>query len=308
MSAGDDKPGADPVPRRRDPRRQDPARRDLGEPPGRAAVDAAREQQRQERELERLDKDLEEVESFRMPLMDHLVELKNRVLWALLATGIGVLISANFANEIYGFLIAPMVRAISETPGIRGNIEIVGSPFEGVFVWLRVTLLAGVALASPVISWQVWQFIAPGLYRTERRIVLPLSMASVALFFSGAAFCYYGIFPYAFPFFLEVLGLDATISADGYLSAVLRMMLAFGACFQLPVGAFFLARMGAIDARDMAGGFRYAVVVIFVLAALITPPDPLTQGLLAIPMVLLYGVGIIIAWMASTKQREEQGG
>jgi len=163
-----------------------------------------------------------------------------------------------------------------------------------------------VAAASPIISYQVWQFIAPGLYRTERRVVLPLSVSSFLLFAMGSAFCYYVIFPYAFPFFIGVIDDTAVqISVAGYLSAVLRMMVAFGACFQLPVGSWFLARMGLIDHKDMAGFFRYAVVIIFLLAAVITPPDPLTQVLLAIPMVLLYAVGMFVAYLVSTKERDD---
>ena len=256
----------------------------------------------QESELDRLQREIDEVEAHRMPLMDHLKELYRRVLISMIAVALASTVGFFYAREVYSFLTAPFDAAMAGTPG---GLSLVNSPFEGIFTYFKVALISGVLGASPIISYQAWQFIAPGLYGSEKRIVLPLSMASVGLFFIGGAFCYYAIFPYAFPFFINVLDVDVSISANGYLSAVLRMMLGFGACFQLPVGAFFFARIGLIDHKDMIGGFRYAVVVIFVLAAIITPPDPLTQSLLAIPMVALYVFGIVIAWATTTKVREE---
>ncbi|NCG21545.1 MAG: twin-arginine translocase subunit TatC, partial [Rhodobacterales bacterium] len=175
------------------------------------------------------------------------------------------------------------------------------SPFEGFYTYLRVALFGGVAIASPVIMFQLWQFVAPGLYNSERRVVIPLAFTSTVLFFSGAAFCYYAIFPYAFPFFLSVLDLEASLSVSGYLSAVIKMMGAFGLCFQLPVITWFAARMGLIDHRDLIDSFRYAVVGIFVIAAVITPPAPLTQSLLAGPLIILYIISIGVARLATTK-------
>jgi sec-independent protein translocase protein TatC len=301
---GDTPPGGAPVPRPGDARKlTDEQRAALGEPPGRSALEARMDREEEDRMLARIQHDLDEVEAFRMPLMDHLIELKDRLLWSLLALTIGTGIGFYNALAIYDFLTAPFNLALSQVEGIEGSLSIVHSPFEGVFTYLKVSFIAGMVFASPVISYQAWQFIAPGLYRTERGVVLPLSISSVVLFMGGAAFCYYGLFPFAFPFFIEVLGVDVNLSADGYLSAVLWMMMAFGACFQLPVGAWFFARIGLIDHIDMMEGFRYAVVVIFVVAAILTPPDPITQILLAVPMVMLYGLGIVIARFATTKKR-----
>lgn len=279
----------------------------LGEPPGRAQEWERTKVDRAKAELDRIDKELDEVEAFTMPLMDHLKELSSRLLKSLAALLITTGIAFVYAGEIYIFLTEPFDAALAGIDNVEGGLSLVHSPFEGIFVYLKVSLIAGLLAASPVVSWQMWQFIAPGLYNTEKRIVAPLSLSSAGLFIAGSAFCFYGIFPYAFPFFIGVLGIDVNLSAEGYLDAIIRMMLAFGACFQLPVGAFFLARMGLIDHRDMIEGFRYAIVVIFVLAMLITPPDPLTQVLLAIPMVFLYAVGIVAAWMFSTKKRDEFG-
>lgn len=248
----------------------------------------------------------DEVEANRMPLIEHLREFRNRLMWALAAVGIGMIIGLISAEAIYNWLTAPFILAIEQTQ-TEGGLSLVHSPFEGIYTYFRVAFLAGVGFATPMIAYQIWQFIAPGLYKTERIVVLPLTFASTFLFLSGGAFAYYVIFPYAFPFFLEVFEVEASLSINGYLSAVIRMMVAFGVCFQLPVVTWFIARIGLIDHKDMIGAFRYAVVGVFVVAALITPPDVLTQSLLAIPLLFLYVVSIGVAWMATTKKRDEDG-
>ena len=137
-------------------------------------------------------------------------------------------------------------------------------------------------------------------------MVAPLWLSSLSLFIAGAVFCYYVIFPSAFPFFFSVIDANVTVSADDYLSSVMQMMIAFGACFQMPIGAYFAARLGFIDHKDMLAGFRWATVVIFIVAAILTPsPDMLSQVLLAMPMMLLYGVGIVVAYFSSTKVRTD---
>jgi len=247
---------------------------------------------------------VDEVEAHRMPLLEHLKELRDRMVKAAIAVLIGMAISLAFADEIIAFITEP-ARVALGLEDVKGVLAILG-PFEGIYVWLRASFLGAMALSSPVISWQLWGFIAPGLYKTERRLVIPLAAASTFLFLLGAGFAYYVIFPYAFPFFFTIVEAEVTLSLEAYLSAVVRMMLAFGACFQLPVGVFFLARLGLIDAQDLIKGFRYAVVAIFLVAAMITPPEVLTQMLLAAPLVVLYGVGIIVAWLFSTKVRDEE--
>lgn len=245
---------------------------------------------------------VDEVEQHRMPLIDHLRELRTRLMWSAAALGVGMLVSLAFTDQILAFITAPVNDALADA-GIEGGLSIVNSPFEGIYVYLRAAFLGAMAMASPVVSLQVWLFIAPGLYKTERRVVVPLAFASTFLFLLGAGFAYYVIFPYAFPFFFTIVDTQVSLSIEGYLGAVIRMMMAFGACFQLPVVTFFLARMGLIDHRDMLKGFRYAVVAIFGVAALITPPEVLTQVLLAVPLVGLYIVGIGVAWLFTTKVR-----
>ena len=246
--------------------------------------------------------ELDEVEQHRMPLIEHLRELRTRVMWSIGAVGVGMLVSLAFTDLILAFIQAPVTVAL-EDAGVEGGLSIVNSPFEGIYVYLRAAFLGAMALSSPIVSLQIWLFIAPGLYQTERRMVVPLAMASTLLFLSGASFAYYVIFPYAFPFFFTIVEAEVSLSLEGYLGAVIRMMMAFGVCFQLPVVTFFLARMGLIDHRDMVRGFRYAVVGIFGVAAVITPPEVLTQVLLALPLIGLYLVGIGVAFLFTTKER-----
>jgi len=250
--------------------------------------------------------ELDEVEQHRMPLIEHLRELRTRVMWAIGAVGVSMIVSLAFTDQILAFIQAPVQVALDDA-GVEGGLSIVNSPFEGIYVYLRAAFLGAMALSSPIVSLQLWLFIAPGLYKTERRMVVPLAFASTVLFLAGASFAYYVIFPYAFPFFFTIVEAEVSLSLEGYLGAVIRMMMAFGVCFQLPVVTFFLARMGLIDHRDMVKGFRYAVVAIFGVAALITPPEVLTQVLLALPLIGLYIVGIVVAFFATTKVRPDDG-
>lgn len=243
------------------------------------------------------------VESYRMPLLEHLAELRVRLMWAGGAAIVGCLVSFAFVQDIWDFLVAPMNNALLETE--RGTMAMT-EPLEGFMTYLKVAGLAGVTLTSPIIFWHGWKFVAPGLYPKEQRFILPLVVSSTALFLGGAAFAYYVIFYYAFPYFLVLTtdDVEAVLSIHSYLKMVIRMLLAMGFCFQLPVIVYFLARGGLVHHRDMIKGFRYSVVGIFVIAAMLTPPDPASQALMAGPLLVLYGVGIIVAWIFSTKELE----
>lgn len=246
---------------------------------------------------------VEDPDEFRMPLIEHLKELKSRLLWSLGAVAVGVAVSFFFTDQILEWLTTPIRHALKES-GVEGGL-VINTAFEGVQVWMKVAILSGILLASPVIAWQGWAFVAPGLYAQERRTVAPLAAASTLLFSSGALFCYYIVLPRAFPFLLQVIPVTSNLSIEAYLGTMVNMMLAFGACFQLPVITYFLARMGLVDHRDMIKFFRYAIVGIFVVSAIITPdPSVITQGMLALPLTLLYGVSIGVAAISSTKGRE----
>lgn len=260
----------------------------------------------------------DELEPSRMPLLDHLVELRSRVMKATLGLAVGMVISLFFVQDLIrefrdtfdeGCATAEaQLRAgayLLPEEAFSCELVIVNSPYEGVYTWLWTAFLGGLILAMPILAWQGWQFIAPGLYKSERRLVYPLTASSTGLFVMGAAFCYLVLLPIALPFFFTVIpGMATQLSVRAFLGGITTMMIAFGFCFQLPIVAWFLAKLGLIDHRDMIDGFRYAVVGIFLVAAFITPPDPLTQTALAIPLVILYGVGIVVARFSSTKVRE----
>lgn len=250
----------------------------------------------------------DELAPSRMPLLEHLKELRDRLVKAMVGLGLGMLVSLAFVQDLIRELRKPFDQACQTAELAAGQCElvIVNSLFEGVYTWLWATFLAGALLAMPIVAWQIWAFIAPGLYQSERRAVYPLTFWSTALFATGAAFCFFVLLPIAMPFFLTVIPDMATqLSIRGYLGGIVAMMVAFGICFQLPVVVWFLGKLGLIDHRDLITGFRYAVVGMFVVAALITPPDPITQTMLAIPLVLLYVVGIGVAYFTSNKVRDE---
>jgi sec-independent protein translocase protein TatC len=267
-------------------------------------------------------------EQHRMPLMAHLIELRNRVVVSAVALGIGMVIGLIFAEDLFDLLRAPIqavfhteaqnrmdtfylwltgpINAVVPRIHVEGSLNIANSPLEGMYSYFQVGLIGGALLASPVIAWQLWRFIAPGLYMTEKRYVLPLAMASSGLFGTGVLFCYAIMFPVIFPFFLtQLTGVTAVVSVQGYLESIVWMMLGMGVCFQLPVIVWFLAKIGLIDHRDMIKWLRYAIVGIFVAAAVVTPTsDIFTQTVVAVPLMGLYVVGIGVAWFSSTKVRE----
>ncbi len=249
-----------------------------------------------------------EVDSSRMPLIDHLVELKQRLIKIIVLALLGCIACFAFAQHIWDALVSPMNDALKATG--RGTMAIT-EPLEGFMTYLKVAALAGLGLTSPLIFHQIWAFVAPGLYPKEKKAIAPLALASTLLFLGGASFGYFVIFDFAFPFFLEVTesldqDVEAVLSIQAYLGLATKLLVAFGACFQLPIVLYFLARIGLVDHKDLFSSFRYAVVGMFVVSAVITPPDILSQCLMAGPLILLYGVGIVLAYFFSTKERDEE--
>jgi sec-independent protein translocase protein TatC len=241
-------------------------------------------------------------DDFRMPILEHLRELRSRLIVCLVTLVLSFAVSFAFAQELFGWLAAPMNTALHETG--RGTLAVTQA-MEGFLVQMHISGFTAIFVSSPVIFWQVWKFVAPGLYDTEKRWVLPLVLTSTTLFLSGAAFAYYVVFRFGFPVFLEMNGQDvkAVLSIQSYLDFAATILVAFGVSFQLPIVVWFLARLGLIDHLDMLRGFRYSVVGIFVVAGILTPPDVLSQVLMATPLLVLYGVGILVARFATTKKR-----
>ena len=234
----------------------------------------------------------------RMPLTAHLEELRWRIVRALLAVTIGFGVCYGFSNQIFTFLIRPLAALRP------GEALVIGTGVtEAFFTKLKVSFIAGIFASSPVIFFQAWRFVAPGLYEHEKRLAVPFSAAASAFFVTGASFCYFFVFPVAFHFFLEefaTIGVAPQIRISEYLSFASRMLLAFGATFELPVVTFFVARLGLLTHRHLIAWSRYAIVVIFIVAAVLTPgPDVASQLLMAAPLLVLYAISIVVALLAA---------
>ena len=241
----------------------------------------------------------------RMPLTAHLDVLRTRLIRAIVAIAAGAGIAWLVIEHLVAFLLAPLSALQPEESFIIGT-----GVTEAFFTKLKVAVIAGVFVSSPVLFYQAWRFVAPGLYDREKRVALPFSIAASFFFLSGAAFCYWLVFPVAFRFFLDEfasIGVAAQIRVSEYLSFASRMLLAFGVTFELPVVTFFLARIGAITHRTLVSWWRYAVVGIFVAAAVLTPgPDVASQMLMAAPLVVLYVLSIGVAFVVARPAPAEE--
>lgn len=226
-----------------------------------------------------------------MTLMDHLRELRKRLLYSVYAIAILAVGGYVYAQPIFDILNAPYFE------GFQGSALIGTGPAEAFVLKLKVALFTGVVCGAPFIFYQVWLFIQPGLYQHERRLALPFILSSTLLFSLGVYFAYAIIFPYAFQFFYQEyasVGLTPTVRMSEHLSTLITGLLGLGVVFQMPVLAYFLGRLGIITDRFLIDSFRYALVGIFVVAAVLTPPDVVTQCLFAAPLVALYGISILV--------------
>jgi sec-independent protein translocase protein TatC len=236
----------------------------------------------------------DELEGTEQPFVSHLVELRDRLVKALIAVGIvfGVLCLYPGPGAMYDLLAAPLVATLPKGATLIATNVI--SPF---IVPLKITLLAAFMIALPVVLYQTWAFVAPGLYSHEKRLVLPLVVSSTLLFFAGVAFCYFFVFGKVFSFIQSFAPKSITAAPDieAYLGFVLTMFVAFGAAFEVPIVVVVLARLGIVSVEKMREFRGYFIVVAFIVAAVITPPDIVSQLALAIPMCILYEVGLIAA-------------
>jgi sec-independent protein translocase protein TatC len=231
-----------------------------------------------------------------MPFTAHLAELRSRLIKSALAVTIGVVACYAVVDDIFAVLAAPLRRL-----QIRGLTLIGTSVTEAFFTKLKISFIAAVIIASPVLLWQGWQFIAPGLYEHEKRYSRSFVLFGSIFFIAGAAFCYAVVIQHGLQFLLqryEAIDIQPLLQVGDYLSVVSRLVLAFGVMFELPVLAFFLARVGLIDHRFLIRHSRYAIVAIALFAAVLTPPDLISQVLLMVPLTLLYGISIAVAYVA----------
>ena len=233
----------------------------------------------------------DELAGTEQPFVQHLVELRDRLVKAAIAVGVMTLVLAVFPGPaaLYDILAAPLVASLP-----KGATLIATSVISPFLVPLKIMLMTAFLLALPVVLWQVWAFVAPGLYNHEKKLVLPLVVSSTLLFFVGVAFCYFFVFGQVFKFIQSFAPKSITAAPDieAYLSFVLSMFLAFGLAFEVPVAVVVLARMGVVTVQKLKDFRGYFVVLAFVIAAVVTPPDVVSQLALAIPMCLLYELGI----------------
>jgi sec-independent protein translocase protein TatC len=233
----------------------------------------------------------DELEGTEQPFVSHLIELRDRLIRASIAIGVcfGVLMVWPGSAHLYDLLAAPLVEHLP-----KGGMLIATSVISPFLVPLKITLMAAFLLALPVVLYQVWAFVAPGLYTHEKKLVLPLVVSSTLLFFAGIGFCYFFVFGKVFTFIQNFApkSVSAMPDIEAYLSFVLTMFIAFGAAFEVPIVVVVLARIGLVTVEQLRAFRSYFIVLAFIIAAVLTPPDVVSQLALAIPMVLLYEVGI----------------
>ncbi|OAN19157.1 twin-arginine protein translocation system subunit TatC [Photobacterium jeanii] len=237
------------------------------------------------------------------PLFSHLLELRNRLLRSLLSVLVVFLGLVWFANDIYAFLSAPLVEKLPE--GASMIATDVASPF---FTPIKLTLVASVFVAVPMILYQVWAFVAPGLYKHERKLIMPLLFSSSLLFYAGVAFAYFVVFPLVFGFFTSIAPEGVQVATDiaSYLDFILALFMAFGIAFEVPVAIILLCWTGATDPESLREKRPYIIVAAFVVGMMLTPPDIISQTLLAVPMCLLFEVGLFFARFYVRKDDEEE--
>lgn len=243
-----------------------------------------------------------------MPIMEHLIELRNRLTWAVLALFITFGVCYYFVEDIYGFLVRPLADIMG--PDRR---MIYTALTEVFFTYVKVSFFAACFVSAPVFLGQFWAFVAPGLYKNERSAFMPFLFATPVLFLMGGALVYYFIMPLAWKFFLSfeqaggasALAIQLEAKVGEYLSLVMKLIFAFGLCFQLPVLLTLMARAGIVTANGLASRRKYAVVIAFVFAAVLTPPDLISQVGLGIPIIILYEISIIMARISERKRAKK---
>jgi len=253
---------------------------------------------------------VKDIDDSKAPLLDHLIELRTRLIRSVIVILVLFVASYFFADHIYAFLVKPLAQIYTR----QGARLIFTALHEVFFTYVKVALFAALFLAFPFIAIQLWKFVAPGLYKNEKRAFLPFLVLTPILFFAGAALVYYMIFPLAWKFFLsfETSGIDGSLpiqleaKVNEYLSLVMKLIFAFGISFQLPLLLTLMARVGMATSKGLGEKRKYAIVAAFIAAAVLTPPDPISQISLAIPIILLYEASIIAVRMVERRRAREE--
>jgi sec-independent protein translocase protein TatC len=243
-------------------------------------------------------------DDFRMPLLEHLKELRGRLIRCVIAIGLGFAVAYFGADWLFAALTWPLHAAAHGR-----NVLLIGTGVgEAFFTKIKVALIAGLFIASPAVFYEIWKFVAPGLYEAERRMAMPFVIFASIFFVAGGYFCWAVVFKIGYAFFLsqyESIGVTPTIRISEYLAFSAKLLIAFAITFEMPIFAFFLTRIGMIDYSMMISYFRYAILAIFVVAVALTPPDMISPFLLAIPLLLLYGLSIGVSYFFRTEQSEK---
>mgnify|MGYP006285833743 CR=1 FL=1 len=236
------------------------------------------------------------------PFLGHLEELRSRLIAIAIAVGVGFGVCYLFSERLFQVLVAPLKAVMPE-----GEKLIFTNLPEMFFTYLKVSFIAGILLASPYVFYQLWMFIAPGLYRREKRYAFPFIISSTILFVGGALFGYYVVFPFGFKFFIGFSNeyVKALPSVKQYFSFAIKLLFAFGVVFELPVVLFFLSKMGIVSPEILRKKRKYAILMTFALAAILTPPDVVTQCMMAGPLIILYEIGILVSRLAWKKKEEK---
>ena len=248
---------------------------------------------------------MSDIDDSKMPLLDHLIELRSRLLWSFLALAIAFGISLYFARPIFGFLVQPLL-ASGQTKLIYTAI------FEAFFVEIKVAFFAASFFSFPVFATQLWRFVAPGLYNKEKRAFLPFLLATPVLFITGASMAYFMAIPVALEYLLGFGGTvggveqQALPGVDNYLNFVMKFIFGFGISFLLPVLLMLLERAGIVTLEQLKSARRYAIVGAFAIAAVLTPPDVVSQLLLAIPLCILYELALIAIWFTRRRRKKAE--
>ena len=254
------------------------------------------------------------------PLVEHLAELRNRLIWSVVSFVAAMCVVFPFSVNVFNFLARPICDALAAN-GQDCMLQLI-SPQEGFFVAINISLFGGLILAFPVIAFQLWRFVAPGLYRQEKNALLPFLVASPVMFFLGATFAYYVVLPMAFGFFLSFQQLGGVTtgaeevgsnlpgivfqgSAQEYLGVTMKFVLAFGLCFQLPVLLVLLGKAGIVSSKGLAAFRKYAIVGILILAAIATPPDMMSQIMMFCAIYPLYEVSVVLIRMIEKKRKAQ---